>query len=295
MTAPILVATDFSAIADAALQHAIALARLHSTSIRLVHVVEAVAPSAPHLGLPENIESRITDRVATLLAEREQQIAEQGIEVETRSKRGVAADCILAEATEASTIVLGTHGYGGFRQFFVGSVATRVLRGAPCPVLVVPPDAPPPPWTTLLFPADLSPLCTELFGEASQLAQQLGAVLEIFHVEIPRDTALMAYGLGDALVYELSTERAQVEAALAALSAKARHLGVTTTVGRTIAHGPGRAIAKHAAQGDTRLIVMPSHGRRGFQRFVHGSVTEAVLRHTQCALLVLPTKLALPA
>jgi len=54
---------------------------------------------------------------------------------------GQAAESILAFAAEqsADVIVLGTHGYGPVKRFLLGSVAERVLRGATCPVLTVPP------------------------------------------------------------------------------------------------------------------------------------------------------------
>lgn len=285
---PIVLATDFSPISDNALQHAAHLARVWDAPVRLVHVVEAVAPGGAQLGLPENIESRVTERVTNLLEERRAKLEESGLVVEVCSRRGLAADEILAEAlrVDSRALVVGTHGYGGFRQFFVGSVATRVIRGTTCPVLAVPPDAPAPPWGGILFPADFSPLCDSLFETSVDLAKRMGAVLEIFHVEIPRDSALMAYGLGDALLYELSTERAMVDEQLGTLSARARQHGVTTTTARAIAHSPGKAIAERVVEADYGLIVMPSHGRRGFQRFVHGSVTEAVLRHTDRAMLV---------
>jgi nucleotide-binding universal stress UspA family protein len=63
----------------------------------------------------------------------------QGVKVRTVLRRGDAATEIglLATAEEADLIVLTTHGWTGWRHLVFGSVAERVLREAPCPVLSV--------------------------------------------------------------------------------------------------------------------------------------------------------------
>ena len=60
-------------------------------------------------------------------------------QVETRVVRGRPAEVIVAEATPGDLVVIGTRARGDIERLFLGSVAERVLRAAPCPVLVVPP------------------------------------------------------------------------------------------------------------------------------------------------------------
>jgi nucleotide-binding universal stress UspA family protein len=290
MTRPIVLATDFSAVSDAAVPHAIELAQLWKAPLRLVHVIEAQASGGPWLGFSDALEENVGERVVTLLNERAAQIADSGITVELVNRRGIPADEILAElsAINAQAVVLGSHGHSGFRQFFIGSVATRVARGADCPVLVVPPSSPPPPWAGVLFPTDFSPLCNAVFPEAIRLAATADVPLEIFHVEVPRDSALMAYGMGDALIYELDAERERLDKRMAKLSAQADEAGVATTSVRVIGHRPGRGIVGRALGEGHGLIVMPANGRRGFARFMYGSVTEEVMRHIDRPLMILP-------
>ena len=60
------------------------------------------------------------------------------LEVTTRCAQGSAAQCILESAGEADLIVMATHGRGFISHAVMGSTTERVLRRAPCPVLVVP-------------------------------------------------------------------------------------------------------------------------------------------------------------
>ena len=72
-------------------------------------------------------------------AERDR-VKSAGVSVETTTLSGRAAPEIVAHAkkTGADLIVMGTHGRSGFQHAILGSVAERVLRHSPCPVLVVP-------------------------------------------------------------------------------------------------------------------------------------------------------------
>ncbi|MFT5429369.1 MAG: nucleotide-binding universal stress UspA family protein [Myxococcota bacterium] len=290
VTRPIVFATDFSPISDAAMPHALELARLWDAPLRLVHVIEADAHGGRWLGLSEALDADVGERVVNLLNMRRDQVADSGVTVELVNRRGVPADEILEElkTVNARAVVLGSHGYGGFRALFVGSVATRVVRGADCPALMVPPKSPPPPWAGILYPTDFSALSRESFHVAVRLAANADSVLEIFHVEIPPSSAMMAYGLDHTLVYELETDRELLDVRLGELSALSRHKGVATTTARVLGHGPGRLIVDRAKSEGYDLIVMPANGRRGFERFLFGSVTEAVMRRTDRPVMVLP-------
>lgn len=297
MTRAIVFATDFSAESKAAMPHAIELARLWKAPLRLMHVIEADAPGGPWLGLSDALDIDVGERVATLLDELAAKVSDSGVEVQLVNRRGVPADEILAELAlcDARAVVVGSHGFGGFRQFFIGSVATRVTRGADCPVLVVPPKSPPPPWTSILYPTDFSALCNAVFPDAVALAAAADAPLEIFHVEVPHDSALMAYGMGDVLLLELEAERERLGQRMGALSEKARKMGVEASEVRVIGHRPGRGIVGRALGENHGMIIMPANGRRGFERFMYGSVTEEVMRHIDRPLMVLPGTDAAPA
>ena len=137
----ILVPTDFSQASEHALAHAQALARSFGGSLHLLHVVpDPVLASA----WSEAYAYDLTTLGERLRAEAQQQLAERAgaigdVPVTTEALVGSPAALIALTAAERGVdlIVMGTHGRGGLTHFFMGSVAERIVRSAPCPVLTV--------------------------------------------------------------------------------------------------------------------------------------------------------------
>jgi nucleotide-binding universal stress UspA family protein len=119
----ILVATDFSEISETAVRVAHTYAKAFGARLHVFHVTWP-----DELGL--------TKLFAALVAE-----LGTVVPVVVASHRGDAADEIVgyARAHGIHLIVLGTHGRTGVSRLLMGSVAERVIRTAPCPVLAVPP------------------------------------------------------------------------------------------------------------------------------------------------------------
>lgn len=139
----LLVATDFSAPSNHAFDLALDLAAGWGSELVVLHVIEPLA-------LPEDF------RAASTVAEQLERSAREAVsraEAGARS-RGIRCRGLVRSGTAASVIVdtakrlriglivLGTHGRGGISRFFMGSVAERVVRSAPCPALTVPPPQP---------------------------------------------------------------------------------------------------------------------------------------------------------
>jgi nucleotide-binding universal stress UspA family protein len=130
----VLAAVDFSICSLAALEYAEELARQFGAELVLLHATGA--PSMPaevsHIG-PEAAERALTRAVGRL--------REHGLRVRGVLRPGAPADEILrvAEAERAGLIVMGTHGRSGVARVLMGSVAERIVRAAPCPVLTVGP------------------------------------------------------------------------------------------------------------------------------------------------------------
>jgi nucleotide-binding universal stress UspA family protein len=152
----VLVPLDFSEHARKALRHGRGLARQFGAKLILLHVVEPmVYPS--DLGYTPVLSEELTAEVHQEAENRLQAAvrAEQarGIECEglLRFGRPYLEIAALAEEQAVDLIVLTTHGYTGLKHVVLGSTAERVVRHAPCPVLVVrdrrrsapAPDAPP--------------------------------------------------------------------------------------------------------------------------------------------------------
>jgi nucleotide-binding universal stress UspA family protein len=136
----ILVASDFSAHAEHALEVALDLAQRWGASVTLVHVHE---PPVWAPGLEEVLEARAgeaRDNISDLLARTAAAARAAGVtDVDTRLVDGVPFVEITRLAREGGydLIALGTHGRTGIEHVLVGSVAERVVRTAPCAVLTV--------------------------------------------------------------------------------------------------------------------------------------------------------------
>lgn len=142
----ILVPHDFSASAEAALRTAAELARVHRAMIVVLHVsnlppnVPVDARIVPAAGADS---VRLDEWVARGTSAKLEGVAAplraQGLEVATRARIGDIESEILAAALEdaASVIVMGTHGREGLAHVFLGSVAEKVVRRAPVPVVTV--------------------------------------------------------------------------------------------------------------------------------------------------------------
>lgn len=146
----ILVATDLSEASMPALRTAISMCRRFGAHLVALHVCE-YAYESRHWFVPlEAWERELHQNVA----KREEEAAERTLReqllaatpeplpegmVELVSRRGLPADLIVAAAGELGVdlLIVGTHGRTGLSHAMLGSIAERVVRTAPCPVLVV--------------------------------------------------------------------------------------------------------------------------------------------------------------
>jgi nucleotide-binding universal stress UspA family protein len=147
MAMTIIHPTDFSAEADAAEAEAVRLARALDGQLVLLHVAtEAMLYGDTGFGTAQlrqayEAQKRWAD---ARLIERAQALAAQGVPTRGIRRSGLPHEEIVKLATEekAGFIVLGTHGYGGISRVMLGSVADKVIRTAPCPVVTVRPKPP---------------------------------------------------------------------------------------------------------------------------------------------------------
>jgi nucleotide-binding universal stress UspA family protein len=142
MMKKILVATDFSADADRALTVAIELAERNDGQIELVH---ASQPGDYALPPPFDIvslgpDTRALQHAESALASRAALVRKAGVVVSTHLLTSPAQEGIVALALEgkADLVVVGSHGHTGLAHVLLGSIAERIVRHAPCPILVVP-------------------------------------------------------------------------------------------------------------------------------------------------------------
>ena len=135
-----LVPLDFSEYANQALDYAIKLANKLGARLTLLHVVQSLPMGGVDMGvtLPytyiQDLEAEIMESLNNYL----ERVTAAGLEGEVAMVHGVPFHEIIemAKAQHVDLIVMGTHGRTGFQHVLLGSVAEKVVRLAPCPVLV---------------------------------------------------------------------------------------------------------------------------------------------------------------
>jgi nucleotide-binding universal stress UspA family protein len=141
----ILVATDFSEPSDAALAYGRELARSFGAKLTVLYVVEDVLTRAYGIDggvvmsdpdLQSQIEDASRKQIDALISlEDRRELKAEGVIVVSNTP--AAAIVNYARDSAVNLIVMGTHGRGGVAHLLMGSVAERVVRTAPCPVLTV--------------------------------------------------------------------------------------------------------------------------------------------------------------
>jgi nucleotide-binding universal stress UspA family protein len=140
----ILVPTDFGEAADAALTYARALACNFDASIDVLHVSEDVSArifaGEMYVGIPPTLQKEVEDAARRQVAERLIDNDPNPIPMRPivlTSNTPALAIVHYAKETNTDLIVMGTHGRGFVAHAVMGSVAEKVVRTAPCPVLAV--------------------------------------------------------------------------------------------------------------------------------------------------------------
>ena len=138
----ILLATDLSSASSAAFDQAVALAKRDGSELLIAHAYEEArlaelgyAPAQAYQEWDGELRSKCGEALGSLVA----LARERGAEAKPVALRGFPEEAIVeaAAAQHADLIVMGTHGRRGAARLLLGSVASRVIATAPCPVLTV--------------------------------------------------------------------------------------------------------------------------------------------------------------
>jgi nucleotide-binding universal stress UspA family protein len=284
-----LVPTDFSAPSDAALAYARGLAGTLDGSLHLFHVVDntflrAVSgdPHDQETAALRQLQDRLTD------ADRNRFRA---VPVVERSDEPADEIVSYARARNVDLIVMGTRGRSGLAHLLMGSVAEKVVRTAPCPVLTLH-EAPRTEWsarsspTRILVPIDFSAPSDAALDSARLLATRFGASLHLLHV-VEDGFASGVFGLEGFSPESHETRTARCDQAMQRLGAKLTADDRATLRARTeVIFGTGaRSILNYAADNAFDLIVMGTHGRTGVAHLVMGSKAETVVRSAPCPVM----------
>ena len=137
----ILFATDFSETSNYAAEHALLLAKTFGAELHVLHVLETEIPimmdGVTYLPLNyfEEMEKQAADKLESVIAS----VDRDKLSVTLIMRRGAPFPEIVRYANDQKMdlIVLGTHGRGALAHVFLGNIAEKVVRKAPCPVLTI--------------------------------------------------------------------------------------------------------------------------------------------------------------
>ncbi len=222
--------------------------------------------------------------------------ADRGARVQGRIAEGPAAETIVAQARadRATLIALNTHGRTGLSRWLVGSVAEKVVRTSPVPVLLLRSFRRSPqgdlepvtdgelPFRKLLVATDGSPAAETIFAPARSIAELFEPEVVVFHTELPAVVPSAEIGVIPALPVTPSEK----DPVTAGLAGRFRDAGLKVSR-RTALGDPASEILDYSRTTGVDLIAMATHGRSGFSRWFLGSVAERVLRHAEVPVLLL--------
>jgi nucleotide-binding universal stress UspA family protein len=294
----ILVPLDGSKTAEKALPFARFLARQLKLPVELLEVIDIAeigrripADKAQFVGAAlENVErsrAKYLKEIAGTFPE---------VAVSCAVEKGTVAEVIVDKAAaEKNTLInMATHGHSGIKRWLLGSVAEKVLRGTTNPLLLI--RATEEAKTegeaslrSVIVPLDGSELAECALPTIAELAQSLQLEVVLFRAYTIPYSALAVDPEGFYLVSDEELISAMRDEVLAYLNKKAEAMkksGVDRV--STVAEYGFAAdeIISLARKTPDNLIAMCTHGRSGVKRWVLGSVTETVVRHSGNPVLV---------
>lgn len=262
----LLLSTDGSKLSEGAVREAIDLAKVCSSKLFAVSVVEvnpefvALAP-----GLVEKMEKETRQYLDTV----KRNASSEGVDCEIIVHEGEEPyQYIVDEAAKKKVemIIMGRRGRTGLKRLMMGSVTAKVIGHSPCKVLVVPMAAKVT-YKKILIATDGSKYSNAAALEAISIAKRCGSDLIALSVATKATNLPAAKESVDKVRQVAEKEGLKVECL-------------------TLKGTPYEVIVKTAGQKKADLIVVGSHGRTGLKRLLMGSVTERVIGHAGCAVLV---------
>jgi nucleotide-binding universal stress UspA family protein len=296
----ILVPLDGSGFGEHSLPHALSIAERAGATLQLVRVHVPVAPlyGGNELAADVALDATVRDQEGNYLGRVLERLAAVApVPATSVLLDGPVADAVHDQAVASRTdlVVMATHGRGPWSRLWLGSVADKLIRRLPMPVLLIRPEEGPtdlaarPVLKRVLVPLDGSDAAEQILEPAAELGLLMGAeftlLLVIEPVIVPdrRLAGNAITGLDPALLRQVEAEARQyLERAAERL--RARALPVQTEV---VLNRPAPvAILDVARTRAVDLIALETHGRGGLARLVLGSVADKVLRGSSTAVLL---------
>lgn len=278
----LVVGVDGSSASNAAVAWAARDAAMRNVPLTLVHMLSTYVPTFPQIPLPGGVavwqeeDARLVLEEAAKLA---RESAGGSVVIGTELKSSPPIPTLVQLSEDADMVVVGSHGRGAVGRALLGSVSSGVLRGAACPVAIIPADEPDiredAPVLVGIDGSPASELATAIaFDEASRRGVDLRAVHAWSNVEI--------LDLGGLDWPALQEESEQILAErLAGWQERYPDVAVQRLV---VCDRPARELVNQSKS--AQLVVLGSRGRGGIARVLLGSVSNAVVHSVHTPIIV---------
>jgi nucleotide-binding universal stress UspA family protein len=303
----LLVPLDGSILGEHALPLALSIAKRSNAKLMLAHVHTPLANIYAEGAYFPNDDLDIHNRAekrAYLDAVVKRLAAVSQVPVTPLLLDGEIAASIQDHAikSKADLVVMTTHGRGPLGRFWLGSVADRLVRQLPIPLLLVHPSAMAPDLGKevvlkhVLVPLDGSQLAERILAPATDLGGLMDADYTLLRVMTPlRHTRFEPEGasvtqIADSILRQIEKVQAglhkEAQDYLAGVADKLRARSLQVHAKVAIDEYPAEAILKEVAGSATSLIALETHGRGGLARLMLGSIADKVLRGSSVPVLV---------
>lgn len=273
----ILLPTDESDGARAALDHALDIATTYEATIYLLNVADTAQLSATRV--QGDVVDALEQEGERTVSEAAQRAERRGATVVTEVIQGEPDDTIVeyADAHDIDLVVMPTHGRRGLEQYLLGSTTERVIRRSEVPVLTVPVGPSSTieyPYRNVLVPTDGSNCAGHALEKGIDIASTEHAELHLLSV-----VALTTFGMEVQDVLGTKDLEKRANGLIEEASGVAREAGVESVSGTVEQESSiGQAVLSYVDERDVDLVVVGTHGRTGFERYILGSVTERLVR-----------------
>jgi len=278
MTLPkkILAPTDFSPLAEVAVESAFALARRSQAHVHLLHVFAPVPQYEDAFG-PMKIADVLESERSAARA-RLEHLAPEGIAFSCEIRQGFPSREIVlaAKSSKPDLIVIATHGYGVVRRALLGSVAASIVRHSDVPVLVVGEARKSTSFGHVVAAIDLSPVSNKVLDLARSYAAPGGKVTVVSVVEVPVPL----------LSGPLKELRSELQPSIDARRKAIHDLAPLAHAEIVEMTSPAAGILDAAGAAD--LVVIGTSGHNAWERAILGSTATRVLSEARCPVLVVP-------
>ena len=302
----ILVPLDGSKLAEQVLPYVKLIGKRLDAQIELF---QAVASPPLDLADPQHgvyidtIAAGLLNRAETELQTAAEPLRQDGLTVTCRATMDNPAEGIVAEAEKdpSTLIAMSTHGRSGLARWVLGSVTDKVLHAATNPLLIVrsrekeiyTPDVE---LREVIVPLDGSDLAEKVLPHVAAIAKSLDLAVTLVRVTPPVGSF---YGHMDLITSSqqatLNTEAdIRARAYLNEIEGRVREGGVGEVKNLYIHGNPPEVIVDLARGTAHSLVAMTTHGRSGVGRWLLGSVTDRVVRHSGDPVLVIRATSGIP-